>query len=85
MTLNKRGKIRGISRIVGVIIMVLAFLQWITFDYTDVHPFSLFPIFTSGMLSQMLNVLLVCVIGAIGYWFFSFGKPLKKDDEEEIV
>ena len=75
--------IRLISRIIGIAIMVLAFLQWITFDYPDVNPFWPGAIFAPGMLSQILNWLLVSVIGAVGLMLFSFGKVPTESKESE--
>jgi len=74
--------IRGISKAIGVVIMLLAFLQWITFDYPDVNPFWPGAIFAPGTLSQILNWLVVCVIGAIGWGFFTYGKGSSEEKNE---
>lgn len=63
-----------LSKALGVLLMALAFLQWITFSYPAVNPLWPGAIFAPGMLSQVLNWLLVCVLGAIGWGLFSFGR-----------
>ena len=63
-----------LSKIVGCVFMLLAFLQWITFDYPDVNPFWPGAIFAPGMLSQVLNWLVVSVLSCVGWGFFTLGK-----------
>ena len=63
-----------LARIIGAAFMVAAFLQWLTFDYPDVNPFRPGAIFAPGMLSQVLNWLLVCVLAIVGWGLFTFGK-----------
>ncbi len=58
---------------IGGILMFLAFLQWITFDYPDVNPFWPGAIFSPGVVSQFLNWILVCTLGASGWLLFSYG------------
>lgn len=64
----------GLSKLVGVVLMVLAFLQWVTFDYPDLNPFWPGAIFNPGMLFQFFNWLIVCILGASGWALFSVGK-----------
>lgn len=66
--------LRFISRVIGVVIMAAAFLQWITFDYPDFNPFWPGAIFVPGVLSQVLNWLIVCVLAVIGWVFFTLGQ-----------
>lgn len=71
--------IRLFARILGVIFMAVALLQWITFDYPNVIPFWSANIFTPGMFSQFINWMVVCVLGAIGWGLFSYGKRVTKN------
>jgi heme A synthase len=76
--------LRFLSRVIGVVLLAAAFLQWVTFDYPDVNPFRPGAIFAPGMLSQVLNWLLVCVLGTIGWgfltlWKFRLGSGPTKD------
>ena len=66
--------LRILARIVGSVLMAAAFLQWLTFDYPNVNPFGLGTIFAPGMLSQVLNWLLVCILATVGWEIFTFGK-----------
>lgn len=63
-----------ISKLAGAILILLAFLQWITFDYPDVNPFWPGAIFVPGMLSQVLNWGIVVVLGAAGWTLFTIGR-----------
>ena len=75
--------LRAIARIIGIAFMVAAFLQWITFDYPDVNPFWPGAIFAPGMLAQVLNWLIVCILATIGWGFFTHGKfKLEKSEKE---
>jgi len=71
------------SKIIGIGFMILALLQWITFDYPDVNPFWPGSIFASGMITQFFNWILVCILGAIGWGFFTLGKFNLKDSTDE--
>lgn len=62
--------VRMFARIMGFLLMTLAFLQWITFEYPDVNPLWPGAILAPGMLSQILNWLVVCVTGASGWFLF---------------
>ena len=61
------------SKVAGVLLMAVAFLQWITFSYPDVNPFWPGAIFVPGMLSQVLNWVVVAVLGTAGWGLFTFG------------
>ena len=69
-----RTLLRLVARAIGVVFMAAAFLQWLTFDYPDVNPFGGVTIFTPGIISQVLNWVLVCVLAVIGWGFFTYGK-----------
>lgn len=70
-----------LSKIVGIVFMLLAFIQWITFDYPDVNPFWPGAIFAPGMISQFFNWIIVCVLATIGWGFFTQWKfKLEKQD-----
>lgn len=74
---------RAFAKIIGVVFMVAAFLQWITFDYPDVNPFLPGAIFAPGMLSQVLNWLIVCVLATVGWGFITLGKFKLRDSSEK--
>ena len=65
-----------VAKILGILIMAAAFLQWITFDYPDVNPFWPGAIFVPGVASQFLNWIIVSIIGSAGYALFFYGKSL---------
>lgn len=65
--------IRPLAKVIGVGLMAVAFLQWITFDYPDVNPFWPGAVFAPGMLSQFVNWIIVCAIAAIGLLIFRAG------------
>ena len=67
-----------IARILGVALMILAFLQWVTFEYPNVNPLWPGAILAPGMLAQVVNWLIVCVIGAAGWGLFSMGRTTKE-------
>ncbi len=72
--------------VVGVLIMVLAFLVWITSDYPDFNLFRLFGFLESGlsaMIQTQLNWLRVVAIAAPGLMLFYFGRHLMKKEEAE--
>lgn len=69
--------LKYISKAIGCLFFVMAFLQWITFEYPDVNPYAVGAIFAPGMLSQMLNWGFVCILGAIGGLFWSLGRVEK--------
>ena len=62
------------AKVLGITLIVIAILQWITFDYPDVNPFWPGAIFAPGMASQVLNWLLVCILGSAGWGLFTLGK-----------
>jgi len=73
-----------LSKIIGIIFMLLAFTQWIAFDYPDVNPFWPGAIFAPGMISQFFNWLIVCVLATIGWGFFTLWKfKLEEDRRNE--
>ena len=72
------------SRIVGALLMAAAFLQWITFSYPDVNPFWPGAIFVPAMLSQVLNWLVVAVLGAAGWGLFTFGRPSTGNKSDQL-
>ena len=43
------------AKVLGIAPMVIAILQWITFDYPDVNPFWPGAMFAPGIASQVLN------------------------------
>ena len=72
-----------LSKIIGIIFIATAFLQWITFDYPDINPFWFGAIFAPGMISQIFNWLFVCILATVGWGFFTLGK-FKLDKSSEI-
>ena len=62
------------SKTIGVLLMAAAFLQWATFSYPEVNPFWPGAIFVPGMLSQVLNWVVVAVLGAAGWGLFTLGR-----------
>jgi len=74
---------RIIARIVGVALIVVAVLQWITFDYPDVNSWFSLSIFTPGMPSQILNYIIVVLIAAAGAPLLSFGRTGKDKQDDE--
>lgn len=66
--------LRFFSRAIGVVLMAAAFIQWLTFDYPDVNPFWPGAIFVPGVLSQVLNWLIVCILATVGWGFFTLGQ-----------
>lgn len=65
----------GLSKIAGIMLIALAFFQWATFDYPDVNPFWPGAIFTTGIIAQLINWLIVCVLAGAGFILFSMGTP----------
>ena len=61
------------SKGVGVLLMLLAVVQWITFDYPDANPLRGSGLLAPGMLSQVVNWLIVAVVAAVGWGFFTLG------------
>tara|TARA_B100000575_G_C23057500_1_gene608804 strand:- start:812 stop:1120 length:309 start_codon:yes stop_codon:yes gene_type:complete len=57
----------------GILFCVLAFLQWLTFDYGDSSPLTSFGINPFNYIGQALNWLLVCIIGGFGALFLKIG------------
>ena len=69
-----KGILKITSKIIGVGFILLAFSQWITFDYPDVNPFGIGAIFAPGMILQIFNWFFVVILGTIGWGFFTLGK-----------
>ncbi len=42
-------------QVVGGVFLVVALLQWVTYEYPDINPFRPGAIFAPGMLSQLFN------------------------------
>ena len=78
MTAMPKAILSTATCVVGALLMVLAFVQWITFDYPDANPFWPGAILAPGMLSQILNWGLVCLLGASGWGCWTFGKSLSR-------
>lgn len=76
-----RTVLRFAARVIGVLFMAAAFLQWLTFDYPDINPFGGVTIFTPGAISQVLNWALVCVLATVGWGFFTYGRFRLKEPE----
>ncbi len=66
--------LRWAAQLTGVLFMAAAFLQWLTFDYPDINPFWPGATLAPGMLSQVFNWAVVCVLAAIGWGLFTLGK-----------
>ena len=79
--------LRKLAVIPGVILMVLAFLQWITYSYPEINitSFGGGGILAVGLIESIglfVNWLLVCVLGASGWGLFSWARKKPKDIEE---
>lgn len=72
-----------VAKMIGILFMLLAFLQWLTFDYPDVNPFWPGAIFSLGMVSQFLNWIIVSIVGGIGWAIFTYGKSLGSAPKED--
>lgn len=68
-----------LARCVGAIFIVLAILQWATFDYPNINPFVPGAIFAPGMLSQLVNFAIVIGLVGIGIGFFWLSNFIRKD------
>ncbi len=71
------------AKTAGIFLMALAFFQWITFEYPNVNPFGPGAIFAPGMVSQILNWLLVCILGSIGYGLFTIGSKQNNNSNKQ--
>ncbi len=72
-----------VAKMVGILFMLLAFIQWITFDYPDVNPFWSGAILVPGIASQFLNWIIVSIAGGIGWAIFTYGKLLGSAPKED--
>ena len=67
-------KIIGLILIpLGALFVVLAFFQWLTFDYPDANPLTTFGINIFDYIGQALNWLLVVIMGSFGALCFALG------------
>lgn len=73
------------SMAIGMLLMISAFLQWITFEYPDASPFKFGFVFAEGLISQVINWVLVAIIGAIGWYLFSIGKTKWSEQRQRIT
>ncbi|RWB91155.1 MAG: hypothetical protein EOQ52_06935 [Mesorhizobium sp.] len=64
----------AVLQLVGGVFIVAAFLQWATFEYPDINPFGPGAIFATGMLSQLFNWILVCLLGTTGVLLIGFAR-----------
>lgn len=79
-----KAMLRMLARAIGAGFLALAVWQWISFDYPDINPFKFGAIFAPGAISQVLNWLIVCVLGTIGWGFFTLGRfKLGSSPEQE--
>lgn len=53
-------------QLVGGALVVAAIVQWATYEYPDINPFAPGAILAPGMLSQLFNWVLVCLLGTTG-------------------
>ena len=67
-----------IYKAVGSIVLLLAFIQWITYDYPDMNPFWPGLFFDPATVSQVINWGVVAVLGATGWGIFRAGNAKKK-------
>lgn len=68
-----RNILRVLTKGIGILFLIAAFLQWITFSYpmaNDWWPIGLIP----GMFSQFLNWIIVCLLATAGWGIFTLGK-----------
>ncbi len=66
--------LKFVTRAVGALLMVAAVLQWLTFHYPDLNPLWPGAIFAPGALAQVLNWILVVVLGTLGWAAFTLGR-----------
>lgn len=62
----------------GGVFIVVAVLQWATYEYPDINPFAPGPIFAPGMLSQPFNWMLVCLLGTTGVVLIGFARSWRQ-------
>lgn len=66
---------------IGVALMLLAVWVWWSYNYSNINPLVTLgaPFFDPmGMIGQFLNWMLVCLLGASGWYLFSLPKDTKK-------
>ncbi|MDE3756780.1 hypothetical protein I7G60_01445 [Sinorhizobium meliloti] len=63
-----------ISKAIGILFIVAAVFQWVSFDYPDVNPFWPGAVFTAGTIGQVINWLIVCILAVIGIGFWKSWK-----------
>ena len=61
----------AIAKVIGVLLMVAAFVVCISYDYPNVSPFAPGAVFAPSMIGQGLNW---CLLAAGGYFLFTLGK-----------
>ncbi|WP_027170506.1 hypothetical protein [Mesorhizobium sp. WSM3224] len=61
-------------QVVGGAFLVVALLQWVTYEYPDLNPFMPGAIFAPGMLSQLFNWIFVCLLGTTGAVLIGFAR-----------
>ena len=70
-----------IAKILGVLLMLTAFWVWISYDYPNVSPFAFGAPLAPGMFGQVLNWIIVCILGAGGWFLFTLARKSKKVDD----
>ncbi len=65
-----------IAKLLGVLLMIAAFLKWLTYDYPNVSPWVL-PILVPGVLGQVINWVVVVVLATAGLTLWNLGDKKK--------
>jgi hypothetical protein len=69
------------AKCIGAALMLLAVWIWWSYSYSNINPLVTLgaPLFDPmGMIGQFLNWLLVCFLGASGWYLLSLPKDTKK-------
>jgi len=61
-----------LTKIVGIALMISAFFTWITYDYPDINflRLGILDIGLGGTIGMMINWVLVCIQGAVGWYLY---------------
>ncbi|CDX55590.1 exported hypothetical protein [Mesorhizobium plurifarium] len=65
-------------QVVGGAFIAVAFLQWATYEYPAINPFAPGAILAPGMLSQLFNWILVCLLGTTGLVLIGFAQSWRR-------
>jgi hypothetical protein len=68
------------AKIFGVFLMAVAVWVWVSYEYPNVSTFTLGAPFAPGMFGQVINWVIVCILGASGWFLFTLGRKNKSVD-----